>query len=119
MESLCIERLVSSVQINERKMHIYPFEVLRTRSPINRIPNEILLRIFKYHLNPVDLLSSCLQVNRKWKKLIEDKSMWKTVNPINWAKSLFFSFNCCRSVENVSKLNLKINGIRMFHKKTI
>jgi len=76
----------SCLTVNKQWNHCAS-KVLRTRSPINRIPNEILLRIFKYHLNPVDLLSSCLQVNRKWKKLIEDKSMWKTVNPINWAKN--------------------------------
>lgn len=74
---------IPSIHLNEIVL------VLQSRSPIHRIPNEILLRIFKYHLNPYDLFHSCLSVNQKWKKIIEDQSMWKSINPINWARGSF------------------------------
>jgi len=64
--------------------------VLDHRSPISQIPNEILLRLFTYYLNPYDLFNSCIRVNQRWKNIIQDKTIWKIVNPINWAKSKHF-----------------------------
>jgi hypothetical protein len=64
--------------------------VLDHRSPISQIPNEILLRLFTYYLNPSDLFNSCIRVNQRWKNIIQDKTIWKIVNPINWAKSKHF-----------------------------
>ncbi len=60
--------------------------VLENRSPISQIPNEILLRLFTYYLNPYDLFNSCIHVNKQWKNIINDRSIWRIVNPINWAK---------------------------------
>jgi len=60
--------------------------VLENRSPISQIPNEILLRLFIYYLNPYDLFNSCIHVNKQWKNIINDRSIWRIVNPINWAK---------------------------------
>ncbi len=69
--------------------------VLETRSPISQIPNEILLRLFTYYLNPYDLFNSCIRVNKQWRNIINDRSIWKIVNPINWAKG-YISFYLCK-----------------------
>ncbi|CAF1183879.1 unnamed protein product [Rotaria sp. Silwood1] len=66
-------------------------KVLRNRSPISQIPEEILLRLFKYYLNPYDLFNSCIHVNKHWKYIIKDKTIWNIVNPINWARGQFDS----------------------------
>ncbi|CAF5122231.1 unnamed protein product [Rotaria sp. Silwood1] len=66
-------------------------KVLRNRSPISQIPDEILLRLFKYYLNPYDLFNSCIHVNKHWKYIIKDKTIWNIVNPINWARGQFDS----------------------------
>lgn len=55
-----------------------------------QLPNEILLKLFRSYLNPYDLLTSCIRVNRQWKDLIEDQIIWKIVNPINWARGFLF-----------------------------
>jgi hypothetical protein len=60
--------------------------VLEDRSPISQIPNEILLRLFTYYLNPYDLFNSCIRVNKQWQNIIKDRTIWKIVNPINWAR---------------------------------
>ena len=60
--------------------------VLESRSSIGQLPNELLLRLFKYYLTPLDLLQSSIRVNRLWKSLVHDSTIWKTVNPINWAR---------------------------------
>jgi hypothetical protein len=60
--------------------------VLEQRSPISQIPNEILLRLFTFYLNPYDLFNTCMGVNKQWKHIINDRTIWKIVNPINWAK---------------------------------
>ena len=65
--------------------------VLQHRSPICQIPDEILLRLFTYYLNPHDLFHSCIRVNQQWKNIIQDRSIWKIVNPINWARGDIFT----------------------------
>ncbi|CAF1471297.1 unnamed protein product [Rotaria magnacalcarata] len=61
-------------------------KVLKHRSPISQLPDEIVLRIFKLYLNPYDLFHSCIRVSKQWKYIIKDKTIWKTINPINWAR---------------------------------
>ncbi|CAF4643308.1 unnamed protein product, partial [Rotaria sp. Silwood2] len=61
-------------------------KVLKNRCPISQIPDEILLRLFKYYLNPYDLFHSCINVNKQWKYIIKEKTIWNIVNPINWSR---------------------------------
>ncbi|CAF4162802.1 unnamed protein product, partial [Rotaria socialis] len=61
-------------------------KVLKQRSPISQLPDEIVLRIFKLYLNPYDLFNSCIRVSKQWKYIIKDKTIWKTINPINWTR---------------------------------
>jgi hypothetical protein len=63
---------------------------LEDRSPISQIPNEILLRLFTFYLNPLDLFNSCIRVNQQWKNIIQDQTIWKIVNPINWARGYIY-----------------------------
>ncbi|CAF1673172.1 unnamed protein product [Rotaria magnacalcarata] len=61
-------------------------KALKNRSPITQFPDEILLRLFNYYLNPYDLFHSCVTVSKQWKFIINEKTIWKTVNSINWAR---------------------------------
>ncbi|CAF1504786.1 unnamed protein product [Adineta steineri] len=90
-------------------------KVLDTRSPISQIPNEILLRLFTYYLNPYDLFHSCIHVNKQWKNIINDKSIWKIVNPINWSKG---QWDSNIPLEDINKheddtITVKMNEIKI------
>lgn len=87
MESMCIKRSLSLLRLKKESIL---FLVLEDRSPIGQLPNEILLKLFSCYLNPLDLLTSCIRVNKQWKKFIEDQIIWKVVNPINWSRGLSF-----------------------------
>ena len=87
MESMCIKGFVF---LRENLFFFILLKVvLQYRSPISQIPNEILLRLFTYYLNSYDLFNSCIRVNKQWKNLIKEKTVWNIVNPINWAKGSF------------------------------
>lgn len=62
--------------------------VLQGRSPICSIPDEILLRLFTFYVNPSDLFRSCVRVNKRWNQICQDRTIWKIVNPINWSKGI-------------------------------
>jgi len=95
MESMCIKRFYSKKNFFCKFGFFFCLKiVLETRSPISQIPNEILLRLFTYYLNPYDLFTSCIRVNKQWRNIINDRSIWKIVNPINWAKG-YISFYLC------------------------
>lgn len=64
----------------------WSYLVLEHRSSISRIPNEVLLKLFRFYLSPFDLLRSCLTVNRRWFNLVRNKSLWTRVNPIDWSR---------------------------------
>ena len=82
---MCIARLEILLRLIQNDVFFCKL-VLKDRSPISRIPNEILLHLFKYYLNPYDLFVSCIRVNKQWKSIIKDETIWKVINPINWAK---------------------------------
>lgn len=92
MESICIKRFLLNKN-NFLFLKFNSFLVLKDRSPISQLPDEILLRIFKYNLNVYDLFHSCITVSKQWKFIINDKTIWKTVNPINWSRGSLNDFS--------------------------
>jgi hypothetical protein len=92
---MCIKRFWSFSQNNLLLNLFFSLKlVLEHRSPISQIPNEILLRLFTYYLNPHDLFSVCNRVNKQWKNIINDPTIWKIVNPINWARGKIRDREC-------------------------
>ncbi|CAF0803646.1 unnamed protein product [Rotaria sordida] len=86
MKYLNDRQLKQSCLIVNKQWNQCALKVLRDRSPISQLPDEIFLRLFKYYLNPYDLFNCCILVNKKWKYIITDKTIWNIVNPINWAR---------------------------------
>ena len=84
---MCIERFVCLFFSHIlRKFFSSRKLVLEQRSPISKLPDELLLRLFTFYLNPYDLFHRCIGVNKQWKSIVSDRSIWKIVNPINWAR---------------------------------
>ena len=91
-QSVC-KGLVSR-SMNERiDLRSFVRLVLRGRSAISRLPTELLLRLFRFYLNPLDLLRRCRPINQQWKHLTHDPTLWRSLNPINWAKGFFLSLS--------------------------
>ena len=74
----------------------------------NRIPNEIMIKVFSYMDYPEML--ECAQVCKRWNNLIYDESNWKKLNLSDWKKNkgrlsilsksknnnCYFAFDCVK-----------------------
>ncbi|KAK6174979.1 hypothetical protein SNE40_013526 [Patella caerulea] len=57
------------------------------KSSLDRLPDEVLLLLFKY-LSPVDLCR-CSRVSRRFNHLALDSSLWTQLYPVQWVKGIW------------------------------
>ncbi|CAF4252210.1 unnamed protein product, partial [Didymodactylos carnosus] len=84
LSELSEQDLKSCSRVN-KKWKLHAQKVRDSRSPIAKLPTEIVLHIFSFLTQP-DLIVRCSRVSKLWRKLTYDKQNWKIINPIDWAK---------------------------------